>query len=167
MATSAQIKRHIEHAQGYLLLKMHDDALAEVDHVLSDTPDHREALYWKGMVYLEKQKLAEAEPPFRHLIEIDPEQAHVYVHLAYIYRRTISLERAIETIQQALQLSPKLSIALYNLACYRAVQGEAEEALRLLEQAVVISKEYRDLARTDPDFVSVRQRQEFQKITEN
>jgi Flp pilus assembly protein TadD len=146
---------------------MYDDALKEVDEVLAACPEHKDSLYWKGLIYLDQHKFTEAEPPLRRLIEIDAEQAHVYVHLAYIYRRTVSLERAIETIQQALQLSPKMPIGLYNLACYRAVQGQPTEALKLLSQAVTLSKEYRKLALTDPDFESVRGTEEFRKLIEN
>ena|ERR1051326_1736159 len=164
---AVQTKRHLDHAQGYLMLKMYDDALKEVDEVLAACPEHKDSLYWKGLIYLDQHKFTEAEPPLRRLIEIDAEQAHVYVHLAYIYRRTVSLERAIETIQQALQLSPKMPIGLYNLACYRAVQGQPTEALKLLSQAVTLSKEYRKLALTDPDFESVRGTEEFRKLIEN
>lgn len=167
MANATEIKKKLEHAEGYLMLKMYEDALVEVGEVLATNPDHKDALYWKGLVYLEQQKLNEAETPLRRLIEIDPEQAHVYVHLAYIYRRTISLERAIETIQHALQLSPQMPIGLYNLACYRAVQGQQDEALKLLGQAVSLSKEYRRLALTDPDFASVRGTDAFRKLIEN
>lgn len=167
MDAPVNIQRCLEHAQGYLQLKMYDDALAAVAGVLAVAPNHLDALYWKGLIYLDQGKLQDAEGPFRRLVELDPEQAHVYVHLAWIYRRTVSLERAVEAIQRALQLNPKLPIALYNLACYRAVQGQSDQALKLLEEAVSVSKEYRKLARTDPDFDSVRQTEAFRKLIEN
>ena len=167
MADASHIKRHIDHAQGYLMLKMYSDALTEIDEVLAVAPDHKDGLYWQGMIYLDQGKLNEAEPPFLRLVEVDPEQVHAYVHLAWIYRRTTSLEKAVETIQKALELNPKFPIALYNLSCYRAVQGQTEEALKLLGEAITQEKEYRDLARTDSDFDSVRNTEAFRKLTES
>lgn len=167
MANSPKIKRHLDFAQGYAQLKMYDDAHAELEQVLRLSPDNLDALYWQGVLYLEEGKLQQAEAPFRRLIKLDPDQAHVYVHLAYIYRRTVSLEKAIETIERALQLKPTLPIALYNLSCYRAVEGKTGDSLKLLEQVCGLAKEYRELARSDPDFDSIRNLQEFRKLVEN
>lgn len=158
------VKRHLDHAEGYAALRMYDDALAEVAPVLACRPDHKDALYLRGLIQLEQRNLVDSEAAFRRLVELDPEQAHVYVHLAYIHRRTVSLERAVETISRALALKPSMPIALYNLACYRAVQGDTSESLRLLAQAVQQSKKYRDLARNDPDFDSLRGNVEFHTL---
>lgn len=162
--SETELKRHLEHAEGYAALRMYADALAEVALVLESRPDQKDALYLRGLVLLEQRNLAGSEAAFRRLVELDPEQAHVYVHLAYIHRRTVSLERAVETISRALELKPSMPIALYNLACYRAVQGDTSESLRLLAQAVRLSKEYRDLARKDPDFDSLRGNVQFDNL---
>jgi|ERR1051325_365905 tetratricopeptide (TPR) repeat protein len=167
MVETVTFQRHLDHAQGYLMLKMYDEALAELDKVLESAPQHKDALYWKGLVHLEKGELRQAETPFLHLIALDRQHTSVYVHLAWIYRRTVSLEKAIETIQKALALNPRFPIALYNLACYRAVQGQTEDSLKALGEAVGLAGEYRGLAQGDPDFDSLRHHAEFQKLVKN
>jgi len=166
MPDSNRTQKALRAAEGYAELKMYDDALAELDRLLAEVPDHLDALYRKGLILLERGRWAEAEAPFCRIIELDPEQAHVYVHLAWIYRRIASLEKAIETIQRAIELKPSMPIALYNLACYRAVQGQSEQALTLLGKAIGLAKEYRALARSDPDFESVKGSEAFKKLTE-
>jgi Tfp pilus assembly protein PilF len=166
MAVDSTLQRHLDFAEGYLGLKMYADALTETEQALALDPKNINALYTRGVIHLEQKQLEQAEEAFQRLLALDPEQPHVFVHLAWIHRRTISLDKAIETIRQALLLKPKMPVALYNLACYHAMKGETEEALKLLAEAISLAQEYAALARTDPDFDSIRGLEAFQKLIE-
>jgi tetratricopeptide (TPR) repeat protein len=72
---------------------------------------------------------------------------------------------AIETLERALRLRSDHPLANYNMACYRAVQGRHEEALRLLEKAIRKDSAYRQIACDEPDFDAIRTLPGFQALT--
>jgi uncharacterized Ntn-hydrolase superfamily protein len=50
---------------------------------------------------------------------------------------------------------------LYNLACYEALAGRADDALGHLRRSIELDESYRELARGDRDFDSLRERLSF------
>src|SRR5436189_55507 len=57
-----------------------------------------------------------------------------------------------------------LGPALYNVACARAGQGRADEALRLLEEALPMRADIRGAAQEDPDLAPLKDDPRFQAI---
>jgi tetratricopeptide (TPR) repeat protein len=53
--------------------KQLDKALEQFNRVVSENPQMAEAYYYRGLVYLNKNKIPEAKADFRKLIEIDPQ----------------------------------------------------------------------------------------------
>jgi len=68
-------------------------------------------------------------------------------------------------LEHAQRLRADHPLANYNMACYRAVQGQHEEALRLLEKAVRKEAAYRQLACEEEDFASIRRLPKFLSLT--
>ena len=56
--------------------KQLDEALKQFDQVVQENPDLAEAYYYRGLVYLNLNKMAEAKTDFQKLLEIDPKNAH-------------------------------------------------------------------------------------------
>jgi tetratricopeptide (TPR) repeat protein len=55
--------------------------------------------------------------------------------------------------------------AFYNKACCYALQGDVEQALENLQQAINLSPDkYREMAKTDSDFDSLREDERFQAL---
>jgi hypothetical protein len=68
-----------------------------------------------------------------------------------------ALERAFEEIVTRGHLAPRDSgVILYNLACYQALAGEADDARRLLRTAFTHRHELAEYAREDPDLATLR-----------
>jgi tetratricopeptide (TPR) repeat protein len=53
-----------------------DDALKEFDQVVQENPEMAEAYYYRGLVYLNMSKTAEAKADFQKLLEIDPKNQY-------------------------------------------------------------------------------------------
>ncbi len=63
--------------------------------------------------------------------------------------------------EQAHQSDPKFASPTYNMACVYAVQGQAKLALDWLARGIEMSERYREIARSDSDFASIRTHPEF------
>ena len=160
-----EFHKHLTAAEGYLTLGMHDDALAEVDAVLAAKPASEAGISAKAFILLSAGRYAGAELWWEQLLAVQPDNVDGWIHLAYCRRRTKSLEAASETLEHALQLCAGHPLANYNMACYRAMQDRPAEALRLLEKAVLKDAAYRQLARDESDFDSLRRLPEFLSLT--
>ncbi len=161
-----EIRKHLEAAEGYLALGMHDDALAEVNAVLAQQPGCEDGINAKAFVLLCAHRYADAEIWFEKLLAVRPKNVDGWIHLAYCRRRTKSLASAIEALEHAQRLRGDHPLANYNMACYYAVQGWHEEALRLLEKAVSKDPGYRRLAGEEKDFDGLRALPAFRSLVQ-
>ena len=158
------LHKHLEYASGYLDLKMYEDAVREADEVLAADPNHMQAIAIKAAIYWQTNQLQQAEPYVAALAERNPKEAGIWVNLAYIRRRTRSLDAAAETLQRALEADPRDALAHFNLACYRAVQHRVPEALALLKDAFQLDPRLKKLAPAEEDFKTLRDLPEFQEM---
>lgn len=153
-----------EHATGYFELKMFDDALRIAEDLLRESPDDEVGLAIKAAVMWDRGQLTEAEPCLAKLAEHHPNNAGLWINLAYLRRRTRSLDAAVETLQRAFEADPKDALAHFNMACYRAVQNRPREALELLKNALALNPKLKSLARTEQDLASLRDLPEFKEL---
>jgi tetratricopeptide (TPR) repeat protein len=159
-----EVQKHIEYASGYLDLKMYEDAGREADEALALAPNSRQAIAIKSEILWRSDRFKEAEPFVARLAELDPRDSAMWINLAYIRRRTQSLDAAVDTLQRAFDANPQDALAHYNMACYRAVQHRPTEALELLKNAVHLDPKLKAIARTEPDFAQLRDTPTFQKL---
>jgi mannose-6-phosphate isomerase-like protein (cupin superfamily) len=73
-------------------------------------------------------------------------------------------EEAREILSAVAEKHPDAGIVLYNLACVEAILGEAEPALENLKRSIALEERFRDFARTDEDFASIRDRPDFREL---
>jgi tetratricopeptide (TPR) repeat protein len=74
-------------------------------------------------------------------------------------------EEAIASYDKALEIKPDKHEAWYNKACSYALQGNIEQALENLQQAINLSPDkYREMAKTDSDFDNIRKDERFQAL---
>ena len=166
MGEKGQLDDHLNKAEGYLMLGMYEDALHEATAAFEIEPACYAANYLRGVALISLKRFDEAEEPLMEAIALAPERPDALVHLAYVHRRTVSLDKAIETIRKAVERKPDMPLANYNLACYYAVKGDAEEALRYLRRAVNAAPHFREVAQQDEDFESLKSNDDFRRIVE-
>ena len=161
---NVEIQKHVEYASGYLDLKMFDEALREADEALALDPSEFHALAIKSAILWEQNRLNEAEPFMAQLAEMNPRNTGLWINLAYIRRRTQSVEAAAATLQRAFNENPRDALANFNMACYRAVQNRPAEALELLRSALDLDPKLRVMAKAEEDFDSIRALPAFQDL---
>ena len=161
---NVEVQKHIQYASGYLDLKMFDEALREVDAALALEPNQPQAIAMKSAVLWHLNRLKEAEPFVAKLAEMNPRDSGIWINLAYIRRRTQSLDAAVDTLQHVFEINPRDPLAHFNMACYRAVQHHTQEAIELLRNAVHLDPKLKNLAKAEPDLSSLRSLPEFQKL---
>jgi tetratricopeptide (TPR) repeat protein len=69
--------------------------------------------------------------------------------------------RAIEILRDVAERYPQGALAVYNLACAEALNGEHDAALEHLAQAIALEDRWRKAAGDDPDFDAVREDPRF------
>jgi len=166
MHSKQRLADHINKAEGYLMLGMAEDALHEVEQALHIDVDSYAANYLRGIALIAQERYTDAAAPLKHAISVEPDRPEAYIHLAYVHRRTVSLDKAIETISRAVELKPDMALGNYNIACYYALKGDPEEALRYLRRAINIDGDLRQIARLDEDFDSLHINNDFRRLAE-
>ena len=159
-----EVQKHVEYASGYLDLKMYVDAMREADEALALAPGLPQAIVIKSAVLCQVNRLSEAEPFMAQLAELNPRDSAIWINLAYIRRRTQSLDAAVDTLQRAFDVNPQDALAHYNMACYRAVQHRQQEAIELLKNALHFDPKLKALAKAEPDFIELREMPAFRKL---
>ncbi len=135
-------------AEGYLELGMARHALDVLTRYgePATLPDH--ALYLKG------QGAAQGNP---HNIS-------AWLALGWCYKRAGKLDRAIESLEEALSAEPNDALVHYNLACYWSLAKNKRQTLVYLSRALDLEDEYRTLVADESDFDLLRDDPAFQAL---
>jgi len=86
---------------------------------------------------------------------------------AYPHWRQGDYGKAVEILRSVVDEHSGAGIVLYNLACAEVLAGEPEAALDHLRRAIELEERFREFARTDEDFATVRDRPEFREVVED
>jgi tetratricopeptide (TPR) repeat protein len=79
-----------------------------------------------------------------------------YYFPALPHARAGDFDRAIEIVREAIAERGEHPALLYHLACFEARSGRRDDALEHLNAAVAAHERFRDYAREDDDFASIR-----------
>jgi tetratricopeptide (TPR) repeat protein len=182
VSSYSRIRRQqlIQEAEGYLDLAMFfadqwpldqtkRDRLAErALEALGDMPTDQgqdaHSLYLRGLAYRIMRRYHEAIPPLKTAGEIDPENIHVNLAIAWCYKRVGRIDLAIQALEEALEVNAAEGILYYNLACYWSLANHVGLALAYLAKAFELDSNYRDRVVEEPDFEPLRDHPEFQSL---
>lgn len=73
-------------------------------------------------------------------------------------------DTALAALDRGLEVYPGNAFLLYNVACTKALLGDSEAALTALAESVAKWEPYKELARDDDDFASVREDPRFVEL---
>jgi tetratricopeptide (TPR) repeat protein len=98
---------------------------------------------------------------YSRMLKIHPGNARILNSRGVTKMQIGDLAGAIIDFEQAHQSDPGFASPRYNMACVYALQGQVNLALDWLACGIEISEHYREAARSDPDFESIRTHPEF------
>ena len=153
-------------AEGYLELGMPAHAVTAVTTLGPSVATDGQASYLLGEALRAQAKYDDALVPLERAIQLIVDDIHVYLALAWCYKRTDRLSLAIEALERAIEVDPSEALVHYNLACYWSLANNRSVSLRYLAQAFELDVGYRELVYEEPDFDNLRDDPEFQKMTD-
>ncbi len=99
----------------------------------------------------------------RHL-ELTPDDARALALGAGALMQLDERDRAVDWARRAQAIDPEDSAVLYNVACVYALGGQADEAIRGLDQAITNGFGHKEWLETDSDYDSIRGDPRFQAL---
>ncbi len=163
----AVVERLLREMEGYFELGLHDDVIRRANQVLHSDLASIRALRWKGRALQALGRWPEAITVFERLRSEEPEGDEAYLGLGWCHKRAGRLDQALLELEGLVRLHPEHALAVYNLACYCALDGQTDRSLELLERALDRDDDFRDHARHETDFDSVREDPRFRALLDD
>ena len=159
-----RLQRVRREAEGYLELGMPEHGLRSLN--LHEQLIHNDArgCYLLGECLRELRHHDAAIAPLCRSLELIPDDIHVWMALAWCYKRVGQVEYAIDALERAIDVEPGNAILHYNLACYWSLAHNPRMALRYLGNALDIDGNFRDFVQDEPDFDPLRHDPLFQSM---
>jgi len=156
----------LEAAEGYLALDMPQHALRSLREI--DDPDQTlfAANFLRGEALRHLERYDEALDAFGRAFAQDPDNVSLLMGMAWCYKRTNQLPKAISAMEQAYRIAPKEAIILYNLSCYWSLTGNKIQALSWLGRSLRMDRSLRKLVDSETDFDPLRNDPDFRLILE-
>jgi len=160
-----RVQRLLREAEGYLELKMPQQALQTLARIDDPGTFRSQLLYLRGQALQMMQLYEEAVVALEGAADLRPSNTEIVLALAWCYRRAGRMPSAIATLEQALLVEPNNAELLYHLARDFSLCGKRRRTLDLLAMALERDSQYRELIASEPDFDPLRADPEFQALT--
>ena len=108
----------------------------------------------KGL--LEQKKFGDAAALLGQAVSDDPDNGHAWQLYGFALHAEGKLDEALAVHQKAASFPKLRGIAMYNVACVHALQGDAEQAFAALDEAVAAGFAGADHMEKDPDLAALR-----------
>jgi tetratricopeptide (TPR) repeat protein len=129
----------------YVLLDDYSDAIKWLARAVEMDPKNQDAWYYLGRAYYTKARLPEAQKAFETVLSLHPSDSKAENNLGLIYETGGRTNEAIEAYRKAIlwqEKDSRQSAQPYvNLGNLELEQGQAKDALVLLEKAVALAPE--------------------------
>jgi tetratricopeptide (TPR) repeat protein len=159
-------ERYLESARGYLMLEMPRQAIAELKRARELFPGNPCGDWWllQAEALRMSQNYDDALDAYRAAGEIGADELTMLMGIAWCYKRTDQLSRAIAAMRRAYRRHPDAAVVLYNLACYYSLAGEKQQALSWLARALRMQSDLARLVADETDFDLLRDDESFQQL---
>ena len=124
----------IECVQNSLGIMLHKQDMVIDDEIMScftDSTQHYQARYNRGLVYLQKNQLNIALNEFKSAVDSNPNYADARNNYGVVLERSAQIDQAVIHYAEAVRLSPMHTIAPFNLANVHLVNCQYNDAIQL------------------------------------
>lgn len=160
-----RIRRTRREAEGYLELGMPQHAMLTLERHNRLVRTDARSSYLLGEALRELRHYRAALAPLHRSLELIPDDIHVWMALAWCYKRVGKVDHAIDALERAIDVEPGNAILHYNLACYWSLARHPRMALHHLANALDIDGNFRDFVHDEPDFDPLRHNPAFKNMT--
>lgn len=157
-------QRHLNAAEGYLMLEMPEQALRELSRISRDDRDSEKYNRLLGQALQLAEQYEESLKAYLDAYNRDPENLTTLMGMAWCFKRTDQLTAAISIMEEAYQHHSNEPIVLYNLSCYFALAEDKTNALSWLGRALRMEPRLTKLIPEESDFSSLRKDKDFQFV---
>ena len=145
-------------------MRDHSHGEEEIDH---SNPEAQKRMgifhYNEGNKFLNKGNWEEAVTHYRMALHHNKNFEEAYVNLGTAYLSGKKFDESRKTLSTLEKINPSHPSLHYNLACYHALTGQDDSALKALQRAVELGfKNFRSVE-TDPDLENLRRDPKFEQ----
>ncbi len=136
---------YVQIATNFLTKGKKDDAISYFKKSLEVNPNFVLALTNLAGLYIQENKLEEAEKLFLKALQIEKRSldlSSIYNNLGIIYAKKKEFNRAIKKFEKAVSLNPKSADAYYNLSLVYQEKGKNNKASLFFEKAIQLNPKY-------------------------
>ena len=139
-------------------------AIEHYNAALRIDPDYANAHNALAVTLALMGELDAAMEHYNTALRIDPEYATAHNNLGNALAAKGELDAAVEHYNAALRIDPEHAAAHFILGCVLAQKNAATDAVAALAKAIELESQFRDRAKTDTDFDSIRDDPAFRKL---
>ncbi len=140
------------------------EALSLFNKALFLNPKCYQALNGKGATYAFQGRYTEGIDLIKKALNLKPDYEYGYFNLGLANELASNWSDAISAYQTALKLDSHDTWAYYGIASIYGRQGNVDQTVNYLKQAIAIEPDARETAKTEHDFDPVRSSAEFQAL---
>lgn len=145
-------------------MKQYSEAEHALKEYLKYKPKNIEILLLLGTVLIIQEKYNEAESKLKFAENLDPTNSAIFANLGLLHLNQNHFQESEYYLFKTLEKNHDDPVALYNIACLFAKQGDVTRSCEFLTRSIQVSSKYLDLAMSDSDFDSIRDNDDFQRI---
>ncbi len=127
-------------------------------------PDDPIIAYKQAEKFYRSKQYGKAIPYYESVVAKDGAYKKAWLSLGICYLRLGRMNESFKKFKAAYDIDQTYPPTLFNLACYYALNGETDSALKWLEMTIKNEPAARSWARSEPDLVSLRKNPIFQQL---
>lgn len=143
-----------------------ENALSDFETLIKMRPDDALNYIGKGQVLYGIEKFEEAFVALDKATTLDPSRSDVWGMKALALVKMGNFNDAVIAINKGIELDPENPSAIYNRACIYSLTGDKVNAIADLKKAISMNNSFREYARTDEDFKSLYNDEDFKQLTQ-
>jgi tetratricopeptide (TPR) repeat protein len=157
-------KTWLNRSNTLFILKRYEEAITSYDKALEIKPDFIQVWDTRGLALSALGRYEEAISSLDQALKYRPDDYKAWENRGIALIRLGRYEQALVSYNKVIEIKPNNKYAVYKKAACYSLQGDIQNAVETLQQAVLLDSEYREMAKTDSDFDLIRQDDRFQEL---